>query len=175
MATAPIPILMSAWLLAALPAGLVVWRMMSARRARDRQALAVAPTADAAGLTEFPVRGVATRGGFLLNSYSQNSLNPRFWVARDGVRIRILKEWRLPFVDLTQVDARKTMGGMALIFRIATENRVFIVRFGDAALARSALSLVASSVPLTEDAAVLRDGHARAATPGLPRYDGRLG
>ena len=50
-----------------------------------------------------------------------------------------------------------------------------IVRFGDAALARSALSLVASSVPLTEDAAVLRDGHAGAATPGLPRYDGRLG
>ncbi|HEX7946252.1 MAG TPA: hypothetical protein VF495_16405 [Phenylobacterium sp.] len=175
MPTGPIPIVMGAWLAPVLLAGLLVWRMMSARRERDRQALAAAPTPDEAGITEFPVRGVATRGGFLGGNYSQNSLNPHFWVARDAVRIRILKEWRLPFVDLTQVDARKTMGGMALIFHIEAENRVFIVRFGDPALARAALSLVVSSVPFTEEAAVLRDGHARAATRGLPRYTGRLG
>ena len=175
MTTGPIPIVTSAWLVLALPASLLVWRMMSARRERDRQALAAGPTPDEAGMTEFPVRGIATRGGFLRGGYSQNSISPHFWIARDAVRIRILKEWRLPFVDLTQVDARKTIGGMALIFQIEAENRVFIVRFGDPALARSALSLVASSVPLTEEAAVLRDGHARAATRGLPRYTGRLG
>lgn len=174
MPTGPILIGL-AQLVLALLAGLFIWRMMSARRERDRQALTAGLAPDEAGMTAFPVRGVATRGGFLGNSYSANSLNPRFWIAPDAVRLRILKEWRLPFADLTQVDARKTMGGMALIFRIAAENRVFIVRFGDAALARSALSLVASSVPLTEDAAILRDGHARAATHGLSRYDGRLG
>lgn len=175
MITGPIPLAMGSWLLLALPAGLFVWRMMSARRARDEQALAAGPTSDADGTTAFPVRGIATRGGFLRNSYSSNSLNPNFWIGRDAVRLRISKEWRLPFADLKQIDARKTVGGMALIFEIAAENRVFIVRFGDEGLARAALSLVASSVPLTGDAAILRDGHARAATPGLARYDGRLG
>ena len=173
MPAGPNMIAMGAWL--ALPASLLVWRMMSARRERDRQALAAGPTSDETGMTEFPVRGVATRGGFLGGAYSQNSINPRFWISGDAVRIRILKAWRLPFVDLTQVDARKTLGGVALIFQVKAESRVFIVRFGDAALARSALSLVPPSVPLSEDAAVLRDGHARAATRGLPRYGGRLG
>ncbi len=91
------------------------------------------------------------------------------------MRIRILKEWRLTFADLVQIDARNTIGGMALIFHVKAETRVFIARFGDAALAREVLLLVASSAPLTEEAATLRDGHARAATSGLPRYSGRLG
>jgi hypothetical protein len=175
MPTSPMSMVMSAWLVLALPAGFFTWRMIAARRERDRQALATGPAPDEAGATEFPVRGISTRGGFLLGAYSKNSINPNFWVEADGLRIRILKTWRLAFSDLKQVDARKTMGGVALIFHSAAEHRVFIVRFGDAALARSALSRVAPSAPLTEDAAILRDGHAGAATRGLSRYDGPLG
>lgn len=124
---------------------------------------------------EFPVRGVAPRGGFLLSGVSKNSINPHFWIEADGLRMWILKTWRLAFGDLKQVDARKTMGGVALIFHSAAEHRVFIVRFADAALARSAFARVVSSAPLTEEAAILRDGDARGATRGLSRYDGPLG
>jgi hypothetical protein len=170
-----VTIVLGAWPIPALLTGLLLWRMMSARRERDRLALAAGPAQDDAGFTEFPVRGAFTRAGFLQGGYSKNSINPRFWVERDAVRIRILKAWHLPFADLKQIEARKTMTGMALIFRIEAGSRIFIVRFGEAGLARSALALVASSVPLTEEAAILRDGNARGATPGLPRYRGPLG
>jgi hypothetical protein len=163
------------WLMLALPIGLVIWRVMSARSERDRRALEVGPAPDGTGVTEFPVRGAYTRGGFLQGSSSKNSINPRFWVERDAVRIRILRTWQLPFADLKQIDARKTMTGMALVFQIEAGSRAFIVRFGDADLARSALSLIALSVPLTGAAALLRDGHERAATRGLQRYRGPLG
>jgi hypothetical protein len=165
---------LSTGLVLPLLAGLLIWRMMSGRHERDRQAIAAGPAQDDAGVTEFPVRGIATRGGFLGGSYSKNGMNPRFWVERGAVRLRILKTWRLPFA-IKQIDARKTIGGTALIFHTEAANRIFIVRFGDAALARSALALIASPVPLTEEAAILRDGHPRAATRGLPRYGGPLG
>lgn len=175
MPASPISMVMSTWLALALPAGLFTWRIIAARRGRDRPTLATGLAPDDAGATEFPVRGVSTRGGFLLSGVSKNSINPRFWIEADGLRMRILKTWRLAFGDLKQVDARKTMGGVALIFHSAAEHRVFIVRFADAALARSALARVAASAPLTEEAAILRDGHARGATRGLSRYDGPLG
>jgi hypothetical protein len=169
-----VAIVLAGWLVAILLSGVLLWRMISARRVRDLRMLEMGPVTDEAGATEFPVHGATTRAGFLQGGYSKNSINPRFWVARDGVRIRILKMWHLPFADLTQIDVRKIMNGMALIFRIEAGNRAFVVRFGDARLARSALALVAPSVPLTEEAAILRDGDARAATPGLPRYRGPL-
>jgi hypothetical protein len=175
MPTSPISMLMNAWLVLALPAGLFTWRIIAARRERDRQALAAGPAPDDARATEFPVRGISTRGGFLMGGVSKNSINPNFRIEAGGLRMRILKTWRLPFGDLKQVDARTTIGGVALIFHSAAERRVFIVRFADAALARSALSRVTPSAPLTEDAAILRDGHAGGATRGLSRYDGPLG
>jgi hypothetical protein len=145
-----------------------------ARRRRERQALAGGTTPDDAGVAEFAVRGTLTRAGFLQGGYSKNSISPRFWVEPGAIRVRILKTWRLPFGEITQIDARKTMTGVALVFLSETGNRAFIVRFGEAALARAALSLVAAAIPLTKEAAVLRDGHARAAAPGLRRYRGPI-
>jgi hypothetical protein len=165
---------LGAWAVLALGTLVFLRRMMAARRLRDRQALDAGAKPDDAGATEFPVRGACTRAGFLQGGYSKNGINPRFWVERDAVRIRILRSWRLLWPDIKQVDARKTMTGMALIFQIEAGRRAFVVRFGEEGLARSALSRIPASVPLTEDAAILRDGNARAATPGLQRYRGPL-
>lgn len=160
------------WLVLGLLGGLVVARLLAVRRGREAQALAAGAARDADGATELPVRGTYSRAGFLQGGYAKNSINPRFWVGRDGVRIRILKTWHLPFAELLQIDARKTMTGVALIFQVAAANRAFVVRFGDPQLARTALALVPPTVPLTEEAACLRDGDSRAATPGLRRYRG---
>jgi hypothetical protein len=170
-----ISLILAVWPLLALVTGLFLWRMMSARQARDRQALDAGPTPDQAGATEFPVRGTSTRAGFLQGGYSKNGISPRFWVERDAVRIRILRTWHLPFADLRQVDARRTMTGVALIFQIEAGNRAFVVRFGEVELARSALALLAATVPLTVEAATLRDGNAGAASSRWRRYRGPLG
>lgn len=165
---------LAAWSVIVLIAGAMLWRAMKKRQARDRAALDQGSTPDAAGVVEIPVRGVHTRAGFLQGAHSSNSINPRFWVERDAVRIRILRTWHLPFRDLLQVDAREPMSGMALVFQIAAGDRAFVVRFGHADLARAALARIAPSVPLTASAATLRDGDARAATATLKPYRGPL-
>lgn len=165
---------LAAWLLIALIAGSMFWRVMKKRQARDQAALDQGSTPDAAGDVEFPVRGTHTRPGFLQGAHSSNSIHPRFWVERDAVRIKILSTWHLPFREILQIDARELMTGMALIFQVAAANRAFVVRFGHADLARDALARIARSVPVTREAATLRDGDARAATATLKPYRGPL-
>lgn len=163
-----------AGLVITLVTGLVLWRIMKRREARDRAALDEGSAPDAAGDVEFPIRGAHTRPGFLQGAHSSNSINPRFWVEREAVRIKILSTWHLPFHEILQIDAREPMTGMALIFQIAAGHRAFVVRFGHAQLAREALARIARSVPLTTAAATLRDGDAHAATPNLKPYLGPL-
>jgi hypothetical protein len=147
----------------------LAWRMIAAKRRRE-QAFDAAP--DDAGAGEIPVRGTSSRGGFMAGK-SRNSVNPGFAIGPVGVRIKVLRSTLLPMATIRQVDARNTLtGGTALIFQI--DGRVYVARFGDTGLARQALALMPPGVPLTEAAATVRDGHARAATRGLKRYHGPI-
>ena len=164
-----LPFTVCAFLGTVVVAGLVLWRLFNGQRERE-QAFTDMP--DAEGMIAIPVRGTASRGGFMAG-HSGNSINPGFAVGKTGLRIKVLRNTNLPFGTISQVDAGGLMtGGTALIFEVP--GRVYIARFGDPGLARQALALMPPGVPLTEEAATVRDGHAGAATKGLKRYRGPL-
>ncbi|CAN5425526.1 hypothetical protein BH10PSE15_BH10PSE15_05680 [soil metagenome] len=140
-------------------------------RARSRR-LAVPPQIGADGAMSFAVRGIYTRGG-LLGGTSANSINPLFAIGPAGIDVRVIRRTHLAFDDLAYADARKTLTGHALILK-TREGRVYVVRFGEAEPVRRVLELIPARIAITEDAALLRDGSPAAATPGLPRYRGRM-
>ncbi|MDO7843360.1 hypothetical protein [Sphingomonas immobilis] len=146
---------------------LVLRARSAAQRSRER---GFAMGGDAAA-TDIPVRGTYWHSAVLFGGRSRNSLNPSFAVLPEGFRIRVIGTTHVRFEEISQIDARKMWGGgMALAFHV--EGQIFVARFGDAALAKQVLSQMARTIPLTADAAMLRDGSPAAATPGLRPYKG---
>lgn len=155
-------------------AGLIMWRVLASHRAREAAVLANGPQSDATGAAVFPVRGIKYRSGVLMNKYSHNSVNPAFALTAEGVRVRIFRTVMLPYREMDGIDARRTITGIALIFMAEGRRRVLVARFGDAAIAARVLVSIPPSAPLTEAAALARDGTTTGAAVGLGGYRGRI-
>ena len=155
-----------------LAAAVLTLRKLSARRVAARAAfMASAPVG---GIMDVPVRSTYSRSGGLLGGKAYNSLGPELSIAGDGIYYRVLRRGMLPYSDIEQVDLRKTLFGLVLIFTSKSGWRILAADVGDIAVAQRVLAALPRRIPLTEDAATARDGNAAAATPGLRRYRGPL-
>ena len=154
-----------------LPAVALVLRAMRTRNARQDAAFDPLPGSD--GTMPVPVRALYSHGGGLMGGTSRNSMRPSLAIVPGGLRYRVFRETIWPFAEIAQVDLRRAMfGGVRLLFLGPGNRRVLAAEVGNEAIARAVLAALPRGLALSADAAPLRDGHAGAATTGLPRYRG---
>jgi hypothetical protein len=134
-----------------------------------------APTGIAAdGAVTVPVHGLYLRRAGLFGGVSHNNLNPRFAIAPDGIRFRVFRESVLPFSHIDHVELRDRFGLTYLLFVNGAGPRLLSVSVGNRHNAKQVLDALPRAVPLTAEAATLRDGTAAKGTPGLRLYGGRF-
>jgi|UniRef100_UPI0035CB55CE hypothetical protein len=121
-----------------------------------------------------PVRGLYLRQAGLLGGTSHNNLNPRFAIARDGIRYRVFRERRLPYSSIAHVEIRERFGFVYLLFVTLAGPRLLSVNVGNGETAKRVLDSLPRTVALTPDAAKIRDGTPFAGTSGLRLYHGRF-
>ncbi len=125
--------------------------------------------------TAVPVQALysATTWFLFFGMSSRNSIAPRLRVGESGIHYRIVGEASWPFAEMEQVDVRKPwFGGPRVLFLGNRNRRVLAAAVADFEIARRLIAALPASVPLSREAATLRDGNADAATPGLRRYGG---
>lgn len=155
-----------------LAAAIWTLRRLSARHAAARAAfMASAPVG---GTMDVPVRWTYSRGGGLMGGKAKNNFGPELSIAGDGIHHRVLRRGVLPYGDIEHVDLRKTLLGMVLIFKSGGGRHILAADVGDLAVAQRVLAALPRQIPLTNDAAIARDGNSAAATPGLRPYSGPL-
>jgi hypothetical protein len=126
------------------------------------------------GTIAVPVRGLYLRRAGMFGGDSNNSINPRFAIGPEGIRYRVFRQGRLPFSTIDHVEVRKWFGSVHLLFLNSSGPRLLSVNVGGRDTARQVLIALPSSVPLTPEAAMIRDGTADAGTTGLRLYRGRF-
>lgn len=159
-----------AWLML-LPVAGTVYVLRRLRRNQDEVPAGAAP--DGTG-ERIAVRGLYRRNG-MFGGESKNSINPMFAIGADALHFRIFRAASWPFAEIGQVDVRKGMFGDAHVLFLAPGNaKLLAVTVADIGAAKAMLGKLPRAVPLSEDAAMVRDGSAAAATPGLRRYSGPI-
>lgn len=109
-----------------------------------------------------------------LPGMARNSIWPSLLITPTGIQFRVLIEKNWSFSEISQVDVRKTrFGGVRLVFA-GGGRRIFTAKVRDLTAARTALAALPHNLPLSVNAAIIRDGTDTAATPGLPRYRGPI-
>jgi hypothetical protein len=142
---------------------------------RRRNALPSAPLEIAAdGTIAVPVRGLYLRRAGIFGGDANNSVNPRFSIGPDGIGYRVFRQSRLSFAAIDHVEVRQRLGSVHLLFLNSSDPRLLSVNVGDRDTARQVLIALPSSVPLTPEAAMIRDGAAGAGATGLRLYRGRF-
>jgi hypothetical protein len=126
------------------------------------------------GVTLVPVRGIFLRQRGLLAGTTDNSINPRFAITRDGFRYRVFREALLLFNDIEHVEVRKRFGRIYLLFLNSAGPRLLSVNIGDRDTAKLVLDAMPPSVALTQEAATVRDGTPTAGAARLSLYHGRF-
>jgi hypothetical protein len=126
------------------------------------------------GTMTVQVRGLYLRRGSFAGE-SRNDVNPRFAIAPDGIRFRVVREGRLAFSSIDHVDVREGFGRLRLLFLNTASPRLLSVDVGDRATAKLVLDALPGSIRLTPEAATIRDGVPTAGTSGLRRYHGPVG
>ncbi|MGY4396643.1 hypothetical protein ACVWZA_001823 [Sphingomonas sp. UYAg733] len=144
------------------------------RRGRVAGSPPAPPVITSDEVTTVPVRALYLRHAGLLGGTSQNSMNPRFAIALDGIHFKLFRESRLTFASIEHIDLRERFGRTYLLFINAGNPRLLSVSVADRATAKQVLEALPRSVALTPEAATVRDGSAAAATPGLRRYRGPI-
>ncbi|CAN5477464.1 hypothetical protein BH10PSE17_BH10PSE17_02830 [soil metagenome] len=125
-----------------------------------------------------PVLSTAThRGGFLWRVRATSASRPSLLIAPEGLRYRVLAEGSWPYDEIEQVDVRMTFfgKGVRILFLGNDNHRLLSAVVSGPEVARQALAALPTTLPLSSEAAVMRDGTAAAATPGLRRYRGPVG
>lgn len=156
--------------LALATVGIVLLR----RRNALREMACAPPEITADGTTAVPVRGLYLRRAGIFGGDSNNSLNPRLVIGPQGIRYRVFREGRLAFSAIDHVEVRERFGSVHLLFLNGSGPRLLSADVGDHDTARRVLNALPSSVPLTPEAAVIRDGATGAGTTGLRLYHGRF-
>lgn len=145
---------------------------------RRRNALRAMPSAplDAAadGTIAVPIRGLYLRRAGMFGGDSNNSVNPRFVIEPGDICYRVFREGRLPFSAIDHVEVRERFGSVHLLFLNSADPRLLSVNVGDRGTAKQVLNALPRTVPLTPEAAMIRDGAAGAGTTGLRLYHGRF-
>jgi hypothetical protein len=150
--------------------GIVQLRRRNALRATQSAPLGI--TAD--GTIAVSVRGLYLRRAGIFGGDANNSVNPRFTIGPDGIGYRVFRQSRLSFAAIDHVEVRRRLGSVHLLFLNSSDPRLLSVNVGDRDTARQVLIALPSSVPLTPEAAIIRDGTADAGTIGLSLYNGRF-
>ncbi|WP_066807565.1 hypothetical protein [Sphingomonas asaccharolytica] len=157
---------------------LLVFAAVGIALLRRRNALRAMPSrpleAAADGMIAVPIRGLYLRRAGLFEGGSNNSVNPRFASGPEGIRYRVFREGRLPFSAIDHVEVRERFGSVHLLFLNSFGPRLLSVNVGDRDSAKQVLNALPRSVPLTPEAAVIRDDVAGAGTTGLHLYHGRF-
>lgn len=83
---------------------------------------------------------------------ASNSLNPMFRLDGQQLFYRVFRQRQRVFHDILQVDTRSAYGTFNLIFEFIDSPFTFIVNLGSASRVAYVLSLLPSSVPLSERA-----------------------
>ncbi|CAN5328179.1 hypothetical protein BH09PSE6_BH09PSE6_10890 [soil metagenome] len=151
-------------------------------RLKLRQQAQAAPVAVEPDFADPQVRRIqvsstfSLTSGFLWRKMSSSWTQPMLALAPEGLRYRTLLEGTWPYAEIEQVDVRRTLfgGEMRILFLGNGNRRVLAATLGGPDAARQVLKALPASLPLSVDAAILRDGTAAAATPGLRRYRGQL-
>lgn len=150
--------------------GIVLLRRRNAVRAMPSAPLEAA----ADGTIAVPIRGLYLRHSGMFGGDSNNSVNPRFAIGPEGIGYRAFRRGRLPFAAIEHVEVRERFGSVHLLFLNSSGPRLLSVNVGDRDTARQVFNALPRSVPLTPEAAMIRDGAAGAGTPGLRLYHGRF-
>jgi hypothetical protein len=150
--------------------GIVQLRRRNALRATQSAPLGI--TAD--GTIAVSVRGLYLRRAGIFGGDANNSVNPRFTIGPDGIGYRVFRQSRLSFAAIDHVEVRRRLGSVHLLFLNSSDPRLLSVNVGDRDTARQVFNALPRSVPLTPEAAMIRDGAAGAGTPGLRLYHGRF-
>lgn len=145
------------------------------RRRKTLQAISSAPLEIAAdGAIAVPIRGLYLRRARMFGGDSNNSVNPLFAIEPEGICYRVFREGRLPFSAIDHVEVRERFGSVHLLFLNSADPRLLSVNIGDRGTAKQVLNALPRTVPLTPEAAMIRDGEAGAGTTGLRLYHGRF-
>jgi hypothetical protein len=150
--------------------GVVLLRRRKALRAMPIVPLEIATD----GTIAVPVRGLYLRRAGIFGGESNNSINPRFAIGPDGIFYRVFRRGRLPFAAIDHVEVRERFGSVHLLFLNSSGPRLLSANVGDRDSAKQVLNALPRSVPLTPEAALIRDGAASAGTTGLRLYHGRF-
>ncbi len=144
---------------------MIVVTVLSLRRIADRRSALDGGTSEAGAVDlrgsgeafNVPVRGLRYRRGF--GTMSKNTMFPRLAIAGDGLRFRIFRETHLPFAEIDRVELRSTLfGGCRLFVHSGGERRLLIVSVGNTAIANAFLAALPIAIPLSPEAADLRQG-----------------
>ena len=120
------------------------------------------------------VRGIYLRHAGILGGVTNNSINPRFMIAPDGIHYRVFRESRLLFSAIDHVEVREWLGSVYLLLLNNAGPRLVSVDVRDRGTAKQVLNALPRTVKLTPEAATIRDGAAGAETSGLRLYHGRF-
>jgi len=144
-------------------------------RRNARKAAPSTPIGIAAdGTMTVPVRGIYLRRAGILGGATNNSINPRFTIAPDGIHYRVFREGWLPFSSIDHVEVREWLGSVYLLLLNNAGPRLLSVDVRDRGTAKGVLNALPSTVKLTPEVATIRDGAAGAGTSGLRLYHGRF-
>ncbi len=151
---------------------LAVWLLVVRRNRGAPGGGAVVLPKAADGSIRVPVRSLFTSGG-VFGAKRWNSLSPMLTILPDRLRFRVFRDSDLPFAHIEQIEVRRGLfGGAYLVALGEGGSSVLAIGLADAAVAKAVLAQLPRTIPLTSDAAMLRDGRPDAATPGLRRYRG---
>jgi hypothetical protein len=128
--------------------GLAFWMILRLRRKAN---LPLSPAMD--GVIVVPVQRLARTRSFF--GRSENSINPRFEIMRDGVRFKVFKVDEWAFGDIDQVDAPSLPFINRISFRTKARQYLF-VDVADKAKARAVLRALPPGVFLTSRAVEVR-------------------
>ena len=126
------------------------------------------------GTMTVPVRGIYLRGAGILGGVTNNSINPRFTIAPDGIHYRVFREGLLLFSAIDHVEVRHWLGSVYLLLLNNAGPRLLSVDVRDRETAKQVLNALPETVKLTPEAATIRDDAAGAETSGLRLYHGRF-
>jgi hypothetical protein len=150
--------------------GIVLLRRRNALRTMPSVPLEIA----ADGTIAVPIRGLYLRRAGIFGGDSNNSVNPRFAIGPEGIGYRVFRQDRLPFSAIDHVEVRERFGSVHLLFLNSSGPRLLSVNVGDPDSAKQVLNALPRTVPLTPEAAMMRDGAPGAGTTGLRLYHGRF-
>jgi hypothetical protein len=132
----------------------IIWMKNQSRIKAPIAARRVEFTRTSDGVLTVPVRGLESRGRF---SRTKNGMRPTLQIVPGGLRYKIFRETEIPFNAIGQVDAQKGPFGGGQLFVHTNDNELSIT-VSDLGIAKAFLAALPPSVPLSREAALLRDG-----------------